>query len=176
MIYVPANDNIINTAQIVDKRVMVPSPATPSGWTTLSKAADQSKTSNTTLADDNTLFFTMAASTKYRIRGMIFVAAASGTPGFKYSLTGPASPTIVDILRVTGNTAAPAFSAPDVAYVVAASLSLASAPAPPGSLAFDAIVHNGTNAGTFSLQWAQVVSDANATTVRAGSYIEYKVA
>ena len=42
-----------------------------------------------------------------------------------------------------------------------------------GFLDMDITWQNGANAGTFALQWAQNSSGGNATTVRAGSYLEY---
>jgi hypothetical protein len=172
-IYIPANDNIINTAQIIDKRITVQTPSASAGWTTVSKTADQTKVSDTTLADDTVLKFTMAASTKYRIRGEIWVVG-NATADFKYGFAGPASPTVVAMRRANGpDVTAYTDVVPDVAYPTAITINLSGVEG--GALRFSAIVHN-VNAGTFSFQWAQAVSNAGNTTVHAGSYIEYSVA
>jgi hypothetical protein len=41
------------------------------------------------------------------------------------------------------------------------------------SWTFDLFIENGANAGTFAFQFAQVASNATATTFRKGSYLEY---
>jgi len=175
-IYVPANDNIINATQIVDKRVTVDSPLTGAGWTTVSKAADQAKTADVTLANDSALVFTMAANTKYRIRARIHVSTANGTPDFKSRLTGPASPTLMLMHWRNPNAASGLESAARMEAVYSATdYLLAGTAAFENVIYIDGYVHNGANAGTFAFQWAQNVSDAGATTVRAGSYLEYAV-
>lgn len=151
--------------------VTIWNPSNLAGWQTVQKLADETKTANTTFANDAELKFSMLVNKKYRIRGTIwFDTTAAGD--FKYQFVGPASPTLVRFERidcVAGGT--PAENVPDTAYPT--NKALAGAGTTGGYIRFEAIVQNGASAGTFALQWAQNTSDAGNTTVYAGSYIEY---
>jgi hypothetical protein len=143
-------------------------------WQTLSKAANEARQSTDTLANDATLLFPVAASTKYRVRGRVFFDTTAAAD-FKYGFAVPASPTLVRIVRsdtVAGGT--PAEIAVDVANVT--TVTLAGTGTTGGYVAFEYLLHNGTTAGTWSFQWAQGTSTAADTTVLAGSYIEYSIA
>jgi hypothetical protein len=143
-------------------------------WKQVLKTADETKTSNTTLASDGALKFTMAASTKYAVRGRIyFVTGATGD--FKARHTGPASPSLVLIQRraVAAGASADSSIAVDAAYSSADITALGGAGS--GWIEFDGIIYNGTNAGDFAWQWAQNTTDATATVVKAGSYLEWRV-
>jgi len=135
------------------------------------KLADETRTANTTLTDDGELLIYLAASTKYRISGFVFfdtVAAAD----FKYAFTGPASPTLVRMMRthaVAGAT--PTSLAMDTA--LPGSTTLIGTGTTGGYIQFVSLFHNGTNAGYFRFQWAQSTSDAGNTTVRSGSSFDY---
>lgn len=145
-----------------------------SGWTTLSKVANETRSSSGSLASDAVMQFAMAASTNYRIRGKVFFDT-SANADFKYALNAPGSPTAVRGVRshcIAGGT--PAELAVDVAAV--GSTSLAGTGTTGGYVAFDFLWQNGSNAGTWSFQWAQDTSDASNTTVLAGSYLEYQIA
>jgi len=142
-------------------------------WTPVRKTADQTKNSNTTLAADTALQFPMLANTKYAFRGRVHY----GTPGgadIKFRHTGPASPSFVHIKRHSLAPGATAFGniAIDTAYS-SADIVITEVSGTEGYFEFDGVVHNGANAGTFAIQWAQNTSDAGGTTVRAGSFIEY---
>lgn len=141
----------------------------------IKKIADESKQTNAALANDNTLFFTMAANTKYSIRLRIY-GVAPATPGFKYQVVGPASPSLV-LMEVA--TRAPAATALTVAGTTGSTFPAAST-AITGSatsnfyLEIDMVVQNGANSATFAFQWAQNASNGSASIVRAGSYLEYQ--
>lgn len=140
--------------------------------TRINKSTDQTRNSTITLAADSALQFSMAASTKYWIRVHVF-AVAGATPDIKFSLDGPASPTV---LSGEGFSLNPNATRTNLQYSTYAgtALSLASAVANGKSVVrYELIVHNGSNSGTFSLQWAQNTSDPADTTVYAGSYLEY---
>lgn len=144
-------------------------------WTPVRKLTDQTKTGTTTLAADSALSVAMLASTKYSIRGRIFFdTTAAGD--FKWRTVGPASPTLVRVARRSIDPAATATSniAVDVAYS-AADITELSASTNGGFIEFEAIIHNGANAGDFEIHWAQNTSDGGNTIVRAGSYLEYAV-
>lgn len=146
-----------------------------SGWTTLSKGSDETRTGTTTLANDSVMQFPMAASTNYRVRGQVFFdTTANGD--FKYALTAPGSPTLVRGVRtscIAGGTPA-IVGVVDLAAV--GSTSLAGAGTTGGYVGFEFIWQNGVNAGIWAFQWAQDTSDGGNTIVRAGSYIQYQVA
>lgn len=144
-------------------------------WTSVFKTADESKTSNSTFTDDPFMTFSVAANTKYSFRGKLFFNTASSSPGFKAQLTGPASPTKVRVKRtgiVAGGTA---LSAIQVDSAFSTSIALAAGTGD-GYLEFDGFLQNGANAGSVTIQWAQNFSNANATVLYAGSYIEYALA
>lgn len=141
----------------------------------IKKTADESKASNTTLANDNALFFSMAANTKYSIRIRIY-GVAPATPGFKYQIVGPASPTLVLIETATR---APAGTSLTVSGTTASAFPAASTAITGNAtshfyLEIDIVVQNGVNAGTFAFQWAQSTSNGTAAIVRAGSHLEYQ--
>ena len=144
------------------------------GWVSLSKSADETRSANAVLAADAVMQFPMLASTNYRIHGVIFFDT-SAAADFKYDLNGPASPTLVRGVRVdciAGGT--PAARVVDVAAV--GSTSLAGAGTTGGFLRLEFVWQNGVNAGQWSFRWAQDTSDASNTTVRAGSFLAYTVA
>lgn len=150
-------------------------PANPSGWIMKSKAGDETRINNAVLSNDADLQFSMAANTKYRIRINIFWdTTAAGD--YKFAITGPASPTLVRSARrqaVAG--VLPAGVVEDVAYL--GSTALVSATALGNTLYIEMIVHNGANAGTFAIQFAQNTQTNDTGVIhRAGSYLEYAVA
>jgi len=142
-------------------------------WNTVVKATDETIQSDTTLDADAALVFPMLANTKYAVRG--FVLFDTGATGdFKWRHAGPAAPTLVRIHRrgIIGAGTADATILVDLAYS-AADVALAGA-AGAGMVMFEGIIHNGANAGNFQFQWAQNASEAVDTTVRAGSYLEWR--
>jgi hypothetical protein len=170
------NNDSITTAKLNDGAVTAAKLATGViGWTTLSATADQAVINNSTPTNSTYLQFSMAASTKYRIRFYVmFDCTAAGD--FKYTLSGPASPTLVHIerLHVEAGGTSPARGML-VAYP--ANVALTGTGTAFGYVKADMIVHNGSNAGTFSFQFSQnsAQSDAGAI-VLAGSYMEYSIA
>jgi hypothetical protein len=143
-------------------------------WRPIVKLENETRNSDATLANDDELLFTMAAETKYAVRGRIFFDTAAAAD-FKFALTGPASPTLVRILRkhVDPNALTTLIIASEVAYT--ASTAVAGGTGTTGGwVEFDAIIHNGDNEDTFAFQWAQNTSNAGDTIVRAGSYLEYR--
>ncbi len=141
-------------------------------WQTIQKTSDQSKTNNNTLANDNTLSFSMAANTKYSVRMRIYFTAPAN-PDFKYALTGPGSSTVrVERKLRAPNTTTLAIGA-DTTYT--GSTTVTGDANSNGYLEIDVIVQTGGSSGTFAFQWAQESSNGTASTVLAGSYLEYAV-
>ncbi len=146
-------------------------------WTTASQATTQVVANSATLTDSNTLKFAIAASTKYRVRGVIFYdTTAAGD--MKYTFSGPASPTLVrsEILATIAG-AVPAYVAVATAYPSSSGVALAGTGTTGGRIAFDFVVHNGANAGTFLFRFAQnTQTNDSGAQVLAGSYLEWAVA
>jgi hypothetical protein len=142
-------------------------------WTTVPKAADEARTNNT-LADDTDLLFAMLANTKYVVRIRAWWGTAA-TPDFKYATAGPASPTLVRSMRkhIDPSALTTLASASSAAYIGSTAVN-AGTGTTGGYVEIDTIIHNGANAGNFSFQWAQNTTDASATTLLAGSYLEYR--
>lgn len=138
-------------------------------WNTVWKTADTTRNTNTTTSADPDLQFGMLASTTYAIR--IVVKLRSTAAGdFKWGLSGPASPTEV----YGSDVAAAQFGNAQTFEAYPTNLSLFGSAAGAKVLVIELTVENGANAGTFSFDWAQNTSDAGPTTVKAGSYIEYR--
>lgn len=163
---VVAGTNIAFDDSVANQRTISASGA-GIAWTTVFKTSDQSKASDTTRVADPVLKVTLAASTKYSIRGMLFVTAGAG--GFFGKFSGPASPTLLATMRwvIDGTGAAFSQIKHDSAYAQDFST------ATDCMMRFEVLIHNGANAGDFTIDWAQGTTDVTNTTMRAGSYIEY---
>ncbi len=142
------------------------------GYVYVTKTANQTSTS-TTYANDNTLAFAVAASTKYKFRFRLIINTPAAAD-FKVQLTGPAAPTAVryhatyiaeNNLAVIGPTA--------VATAFSTSLAFATAEIGLG-VDISGYLDNGANAGTVTLQWAQVTASGTST-VFMGSEVSYAV-
>lgn len=161
--------------QSVNPDVWVTWGAATAGWTMVSKASDQSKTNDSTLADDSVLFFALSANTVYRVRGMVFFNT-DPTPDFQYRFHagGTSLALRARILHwyIPPNSATPTFANNTNVDVQTSVLSTGGAG---GCVQFEAVIDNST-ATIFSFQWAQDTSNLAATTVKAGSYMEYMVA
>ena len=143
------------------------------GRTLVSKTADQSITSDSTLNNDSELFFPMLANTKYQFKLEVFFDTGA-VPDFKWRHSGPAAATLV---RIAERDSAPgsgtlSFSVA-TAYSTVDNTLVTTSGTTGGYVSLEGIIHNGVNAGDFHFQWSQNSSSATATTVRAGSYIEY---
>lgn len=142
--------------------------------TRVTKTAAQTKTSDTTLAADSVLKFAMAANTKYAIEGVIFWDTGV-TEDFKFDFNGPASPSLVRIAHygIPPTATVIVNIGVDTAYNVVTFMNGAGANG--GAMWFSGIVHNGATAGDFEFRWAQNTSGATATTLLAGSHLQYRV-
>ena len=177
-VYIPAGATSITASNIKDRRVLLPTPPSPQegSWQTASKDDDEirdSGSSGSTLAVDSSLQFTMAANTKYRIRGKLFVTSTTNS-GFEWRHVGPASPTLVHIYRNYRNptTGAIGVEAFDSAY----SASDIGVQTGTTQVTFEGIIHNGANAGDFEIWWGQATTHADDTILRGGSYLDFQQA
>ena len=148
------------------------SAAPTTAWTTLKKTADQSVTSSTTLVDISSLTFSVAANTTYAIRCFIPVTASTGG-GLKFSANGPSSPTLVRVGG--GQTTTTAGAATDNFVISAYGSNIVGFTSASTAWVFECqgIVQNGSNAGTFAMQFAQAASNATPSTVLKGAWLEY---
>lgn len=148
----------------------------PRDWTVVTKSATETRVNNTTLTDDAELTFSMAANTKYRIRAVLSATTDGATGAFQFKLNGPASPTIVNWMAhasTSSGAGGSVTSSSEDSYTAVTVSGIKSSER--GVVVIDAIVHNGSNAGTCAIQWAQSASEAAVNCrVLAGSYIEYK--
>ena len=136
---------------------------------TVAKPADESVTSSTVLQADDHLSLTVTAGATYAIDGCLIV---SGDPAGDLALTVTAPPgstggwtptaTTLGTTDGTGSVRLTRFDfgAPSSMGVTAAGLMVV----PTGGL-------NAGTDGTVAVQWAQAVSSAAATTLRAGSWL-----
>lgn len=143
-------------------------------WITVRKISDEIITADNVLTADAALSFAMVAGRKYLVRGRIFFDTTANAD-IKFRHAGPSSPVLVRIARkaIAPGATADSNVAVDTAFS-ASDIAVTGSGTDGGTFSFEGIVHNGANAGTFAIQWAQNVSDAGNTTVRAGSYLEYR--
>lgn len=136
------------------------------------KLADESVTSNTTLQDDDELFLAVAANSIYKLNCWFpFSGVADPAGGFKPQFTVPAAATL-HWTAYGANQGAP--TSYDVVYQTSAGAARLYATnsgtimsmAPRGTLV------TGANAGVLRLQWAQAISNATPTVLKAQAWIE----
>jgi hypothetical protein len=136
------------------------------------KGADEPVTSTTTLQNDDALTITVAANTIYRAKLML-VYDGLAAADFKYSLSGPTGTTYPAWKTYGLDTA-------DAAVIGSVYRGLGAFPALHGALGVGTsllidgggIVNVGANPGSVTVQWAQITSNATATSVKAGSFFE----
>lgn len=137
--------------------------------TVVQKTTDQSIVSNTTLADDDTLLFAMEANESYTIELLVFYSSPSAQ-SIKFTFNGTATPVkVLGNVNITGtantNITNNFFTAYTTTYTATSQTN--------GLIKAWILVQNGTNAGTFSFQWAQNASSTTPLTVLGGSYLRY---
>lgn len=169
-----ATDATITNATITNATITALTATTLNGkniWKLAYKATDQSKTSDTTLANDTNLIFNpITSGKKYAIRGRIFFDTAA-TPDFKYRLGGSATITPLRIFTkhvVPGTTVL--VNAIETAFPTTTQ-AVTGTGTTGGYIEIDG-EFTVTGTGTIALQWAQNTSNASATKVLAGSYLE----
>lgn len=140
-----------------------------------STPADQSWTNNT-MIDITGLTFAIAANAKVRIRGHLEIHPLGTTGDFQFGFNGPASPTYMKVSIIAIEVGAPptlnaasSHAAAQYGTGVTCGFNTASAS---NHIYFEGVFENGSNAGTFACQGAQVTTDASATKVLRGAHIE----
>lgn len=161
-----------NTTQIATTAFVI-SNGTP--WGIEFQAADQSVTSSTTMVDITDLNFAMAANTTYVFRAKLFMTAGT-SGGIRLGVNGPSSPTKVRSFALLSTTSTAATTAQSGTLYTHVLIPVTAATLGTGLVEMFGKIENGANAGTCSLQFAQSVSNATATVVEKGSFLEYATA
>jgi hypothetical protein len=124
------------------------------------KSADTDRSSTTTLADDPDLQFPMVANARYQIRLFLRLQAANATPDIQFAFAGPTgfaggrwfegNVSSTGLVTTFSGTQVIALTTTQDNYIIEAQFTC-------------------TADGTCTFQWAQNISDAGATSVKAGS-------
>jgi lysophospholipase L1-like esterase len=136
--------------------------------TTVSKTASTNIVSSIVLTADPDLQMPISANQTIKLRALIDYSAST-TGNIQYTITGPATPTDVQITRraiAPGGT-----MTGDVTLAFGSAVTVAGGTGS-GTIEVSAIIRNGANAGSVGLSWAQGTSDTTATIVKAGSTFE----
>lgn len=136
------------------------------------KAADTSIASSTTLVADANLFVSLGANSLTVINGYIDYTANT-TGDLKWQHAGPAAPVSVRVDRKALAPGDTAYSGIVVDTAYSAGDIVVDGVTGSGLVEFKATIRNGPTAGNFNFKWAQNTSNATATVVKAGSYLEY---
>lgn len=138
------------------------------------KAADTSRSSTTTHADDPDLTVTVAASAVYLVNCGLYYHSTSQTAGdFKAQFVAPSGAA----LQASVNTYAAASSANTddltgcVTLTTSMSCGVVATADPYNPCQVLGLLVTGGSAGAFKVQWAQNVSNATATVLKANSYL-----
>lgn len=145
-------------------------------WTEIIAASDQNKSSDTTLATDSELFFTMTANKAYAFEAYILYSSPVGgaTPDFKIAFTGPATLSGQYFVEyyITNTDAIGAYAA--IAAGSPGTLGTSTSPRLAKITGWMSSTAGGTGSSGFQFQWAQSVSNANNVTRLAGSILRYR--
>ena len=136
------------------------------------KTADQSVTSNVTVASDSDLAVAVDASGVYVVLwSLVTDGAAAGD--IRYSWSGPASATMLWESRglAAGDTVNVAVASTDVAAIGTAVTHGTIASGTSSRVNGSGLLVVSATAGNLQLQWAQGTSSATATKVKAGSWL-----
>ena len=144
-------------------------------WTLVKKTSETSRASTTTMTDDPDLQIAIPGAGSYVIRGRVWIYLESQTAGinWKFNFTGTTS----SIVSYRSNyTTQGTSSGPDNDFTLRTTFlptGSGSANTHPHLTSTFEFVIAATSAGTLSFQWAQLVSNASATHVYGGSYLEW---
>jgi hypothetical protein len=134
------------------------------GPTRVSKPADETVNSSTTLQNDDDLFFSVSANKEYAFQIFLYLDI-DGVPDFKFDFTFPTGTTYLIGGHYDQNAMSIHTEATSARYVNGGTDKW--------------VFYTGTfvtagTAGTVQLQWAQNSSNAADTTVKKGSWIQYE--
>lgn len=146
----------------------------PLGWIrTAVKPADESVSASTTLQDDDDLSFLVGANEVWSFRAVLYVTGP-GDADMKVNVSIPSGATrIIGIHATAINQLNQGNATIDTRFDDATGNLLPGTPGEdrPSTQILTGVVWTGANAGSVTLRWAQLVSNATALTVRRGSHI-----
>lgn len=132
------------------------------------KTADQSQTTNTVLANDNALAFSIAANEEWIASFFISAGDTLSTTGIRVGIATPSGATQgIDMVLFRTTSAIPQRSTSSGVAVI----NDGPAAATEGQVIANLWVLNGGTAGSVTLQWAQQTSSATALIIRKGSFM-----
>jgi hypothetical protein len=131
--------------------------------------ANQALTSQATPQNSTNLVATVAANKAYYVRATLPFALAGIASGYKFAVTGPASPSVVRLTGVVNNGVTIAVAG--IATVTALGTVTGGALAAIGDhyAEIEGTFVNGSTAGTLQVQFSQNVSDSSAVTLYKGA-------
>lgn len=131
----------------------------------------QSVTSSTTLTTVPQLTIPIGIKERVLFRYNIFFTTPAAAD-LSYTVDVPASP---DLFRQVTEGMAPDDTAFDLALATSeGTIDLLGAANTDGFLRITGVLHNGTTAGEVLFKFAQKTSNATATSIRGGSFLEYR--
>jgi hypothetical protein len=136
------------------------------------KTSDQAVTSSIILVNDTQLSVALAANATYLLHGFLSYAAASTIPGITWGWTFPAGLISMTYGYTTVSGAATVYGNANQSGIFGGTTpsgDTAAAVTTLRSASLLGTVVNGSPAGTLQLQWAQNVSNAASTLMKAGS-------
>jgi hypothetical protein len=141
------------------------------GFTGVELTTDWSTTNNSTLQDITGLSFSMAADTNYLIEAYLIYTTTASATGSEFGVSGPASPTRINLQGYSANTATAESNNVVTAFgsiIANANGSTANRPA-----RIVGVVRNGAFPGTFQLQGKVETGISGTLTVKTGSVLAY---
>jgi len=141
---------------------------------TVSKPADESVTSSTTLQNDDDLVVAVSANATYVMDGYIMTSgAAAGTGDLKIDFTIPSGATMKYTSFGT-TTASPAVQYEATVNANSTARAIGTNGSADMGVAIQAVITVGSTAGSVQLRWAQNTSSGTATILRATSYLRFE--
>lgn len=155
------------------ERVTLTSGVLDSQWNLVAKTADETISTDTSLNNDAELTFSVANSTRVAFRGTLFFTTTAGGD-FKYAVDASSAPTFWRFATYAIGNGANVLDADDVETSDGTAHS-ATGTGTDGCIWFHGLIYNNTGSAiTVTVQWAQNFNDVGDTTLRAGSFLEYR--
>lgn len=148
----------------------------PAQYTWVIKSADETVNNSTTLQNDDSFTFTVAANTDYLVEMGLVYGSATVTPDVKFAwtLTGMTWDGTGD-RDITPNATLGATFALQAVASAATTILATSSTAPTATLfRMTFTIHAGSTGGTLNFQWAQNSATAENTTVKKNSWMRYR--
>lgn len=130
------------------------------------KVSDESTTNDTTLTADSELSISVDISTEYIFEAMLLMTAGSSTPDLKYNVS----------VLTDADFLVELWTGDPLATVALSNTSTVNLTTSENSLLIKGTFKSSGTATTISIDWAQLNSNASATTMKAGSYLKLEKA